>query len=280
MLSKRGRRVGKILIVILIVAAVFVVLVLLLGFGAMPLMNYLSRRADLNQAKHNGDRLLDSRSQTFLVIVAHPDDAEWYAGGTLASLVRAGNQVILIMGTSGEKGANVPDLGEIREAKQREAARIIGYQDVIFLRHPDRGLGESSGYEAEVKRLVDKYKPDVLFSFDVEKEGYVYRHPDHEAAGRASLAAAKAHPGLALYLFHSSAPDVLVEFEPVKEKKRQALEILSDYGPRSRGIGLSILRFVFRRRDGREPFEWYGMAERHPEVGVQYGEVFRRMQAK
>lgn len=263
----------KVLIIAVIVLVVLVLLVLALSYLVSPLMMGLSKPANPKKAKNLGDKLLESRGKTFVVVVAHPDDAEWYAGGTLATLAQGGNRVIVVLGTSGEKGADVKNLAKLREERQRQAAEIMGYEKVIFLRHPDRGLGESAEFEQEVENIFRQYRPAAVFSFDTEKEGYIYRHADHEAAGRATLAAGRGMPGLKFYLFHSSRPNVVVEFGPVKEKKGKALEILSDYG--SRGRWISVLRFLFRRRDGQEPFERFGMVTSYPELGVRYGEVFR-----
>jgi LmbE family N-acetylglucosaminyl deacetylase len=267
--------VKKILLTLLIILLILLLLVLAAPYLLRPLFSYGNKPADLKKAKELGDELLAARNKTFVIVVAHPDDAEWYAGGTLASLAQ-NNKVVLVMGTSGEKGANTPNLGKLREQKQKEAGKTIGYSRIIFLRFPDRGLKNNQEFRNRLHAIFEEEKPEAILTFDFTKPNYIYRHSDHMAAGDTALAVGKSFPGLKYYLFHSRATSVVVEFEPVKEKKRQALQIVSDYGPPSRHIGLRILRFLFQTRDGGEPFEWYGMRERYPEIGVQFGEVFRK----
>jgi LmbE family N-acetylglucosaminyl deacetylase len=231
------------------------------------------RPADVKAAKATGDALLASTGKTFLVFIAHPDDAEWWAGGTLAMLAKH-NAVVVVLGTSGDAGNGglQRDLGQLRERLQREGAAILGYTDVVFLGHPDGHLAEAAEYPGEVADIVRSYRPDGIFTFDVEKEGPVYQHADHEAAGRAALAAARNLGGTSLYLMHTGAPDVIVDFAPAKGRKAEALSVLWSYHDSG------VLGFVSRFT------RWTGLERRaedsisrspYPEVGVEYGEVFR-----
>jgi LmbE family N-acetylglucosaminyl deacetylase len=236
--------------------------------GAVP--------ADVPAAKAAGDALLASRDTTVLVVLAHPDDAEWWSGGTIASLALH-NRVVLVLGTSGDKGAggDVPGLGAIREELQRRGGAKLGYSDYVFLRHPDQGLADAPGYPGEVLDLMRRYRPAAVISFDVESEGPVYHHPDHEAAGRAALAAAQDLGGITLYLQHTAEPDVIVDYAQVKEKKRDAFAILGDYRGANPTWGWLIgpLNGALAGLGGVS----YGSKAAFPEVGVEYGEVFRRV---
>jgi LmbE family N-acetylglucosaminyl deacetylase len=247
--------------------------VVLLVFG--PRFAHTSvRPADVKAAKAAGDELLASRGSTFLVFIAHPDDAEWWAGGTLAMLAKQ-NAVIVVLGTSGDAGNGglQSDLGQIREKLQLEGAKVSGYTDVVFLRHPDGHLAEVAEYPGEVADIVRSYRPDGIFTFDTEKEGPVYHHVDHEAAGRAALAAARGTGDTTLYFLHTSAPDVIVDFAPAKEAKAAALSILWSYhdtGPLGFFSKVTRASGLERRAEdsiSRSPY---------PEVGVEYGEVFRQ----
>lgn len=137
--------------------------------------------------------------------VAHPDDLEFYAGGTAISLAKH-NKVIVLMGTLGDKGAGGwPCVAAVRKRLQLETAKIAGYSDVVFLRHPDQGLGEASAYPGEVQAAFERYKPTIVLTFDAADEAQGYRHVDHEAAGRTAAAVAMELGGVTLYLFSSSA---------------------------------------------------------------------------
>ena len=83
--------------------------------------------------------------KVLMVVAAHPDDPEFGAGGTVAKLVGEGLQAIYVICTNGDKGT--PDLSmtseklaKIREQEQRNAARVLGVSEVVFLGHPDGGL--------------------------------------------------------------------------------------------------------------------------------------------
>jgi LmbE family N-acetylglucosaminyl deacetylase len=257
--------------VIIIVLATVVVAVAVFGPRAahMPV-----RLADPVAAKAAGDELLASVDATVLVFTAHPDDAEWWSGGTLAMLAKR-NRVVLVLGTSGDAGNGglQSNMGAIREALQLKGAKVLGYADVIFLRHKDGHLAEAADYPSEVEDLVRRYRPSAIVSFDVEEEGPVYHHVDHEAAGRAALAAAEAVGDTTLYLIHTSAPDVLVDFEPVRARKSEALQILWSY--HDTGIAGWFSRIVRAVGIERRVEEYSGRGP-VPRAGVTYGELMRK----
>lgn len=242
--------------------------------SARPSLEGRIAPGDVRAAKAAGDRWLASRDTTALVVLAHPDDAEWWSGGTIAMLARH-NRVVLVLGTSGDKGAggNVPGLGAVRERLQREGGAILGYSDYVFLRHPDQGLAQATAFPGEVLDIVRRYRPSSIITFDVEREGPVYHHPDHEAAGRAALAAAKEVGGVTLYLQHSSAPDVIVDYAPVRERKREAFAILGDYRSANPMWGW-LIGPLNRLLAAVRPVT-HGSRQAFPDIGVEYGETFR-----
>jgi LmbE family N-acetylglucosaminyl deacetylase len=219
--------------------------------------------------------MLASRDTTTLIVVAHPDDVEWWAGGTAALLAERG-RVVLVVGTSGERGDGglVAGLGLKREQLQREGGAVLGYSEVVFLRHPDGGLASAASFPGEVRSAIETYRPARIITFDVAKEAAGYHHVDHEAAGRVAAAAANEIGGVTLDLMHTSAPDVLVDYAPVREKKARAFAILTSYheltpvvGPLSTWFGSLV--------GGRTVS--YGSKASYPEVGIEYGEVFRQV---
>jgi LmbE family N-acetylglucosaminyl deacetylase len=231
------------------------------------IFNYLSRPSDLEQGKINGQELSKFKNKTVIAIVAHPDDVDWYCGGTLSLLHKHGNKVVVVIGTSGEKGGNgVAELAEIREKEQLKAAKILGYDKVIFLRHPDRNLKADKKFKSELKKIYEDFKPDILFTFDMEHEGYIYRHSDHEAAGIASFAVAKEFKGVnKAYLFHSSSPNTIVDISSVTGLKIQAL---GSHKSQLIAKTRKILRLL--------PFRpSMGANQSYSKIGVKQAEVFR-----
>ncbi len=80
-----------------------------------------------------------------LVIMPHPDDAEFGAGGTIAKMTAEGKKVAYVVCTNGDKGTSdrnmIPsELVKIREEEQRQAAGVLGVSRVVFLGKPDQGL--------------------------------------------------------------------------------------------------------------------------------------------
>jgi len=132
-----------------------------------------------------------------LVIIAHPDDADVHAGGTLARWVDEGYEVHLIVATSGDKGYDDPtisreDVVRLRRAEQQTAARILGVQRVTFLDYEDGELAWAGPRLAEdVTRLVRQERPGIVMSLDPYAGAPRYAtyqlHPDHRAVGFAVI---------------------------------------------------------------------------------------------
>src|SRR3954447_4937277 len=93
------------------------------------------------------------------VVMAHPDDAEFICAGTIARWTDEGHEVVYVLLTSGDKGSDDPEmtpekLVATREAEQREAARILGAKDVIFLKYPDGYLEPNLGLRRDLVRQI------------------------------------------------------------------------------------------------------------------------------
>ncbi|MCX7855759.1 MAG: PIG-L family deacetylase [Anaerolineae bacterium] len=129
-----------------------------------------------------------------LVILAHPDDPEFFCGGTVGRWVREGREVIYVLATHGERGSDDPtvpteQLARIREEEQRAAARVLGVREVIFLDYPDGSLVPTLELRRDLTRQIRRWKPDVVVTCDPTvryRSGYL-NHPDHRAIGDAAL---------------------------------------------------------------------------------------------
>jgi LmbE family N-acetylglucosaminyl deacetylase len=133
---------------------------------------------------------MKEKNANILVFTPHPDDAEFGTSGTVAKLVREGKTVAYIVCTNGDKGTDdinmLPEkLVKIREQEQREAAKILGVNDVIFLRHPDQALEDTPGFRKEIVKYIRIYKPDIVITADPYRR-YVW-HRDHRIVGRVVL---------------------------------------------------------------------------------------------
>ena len=86
--------------------------------------------------------------ESAMVIMAHPDDAEFTVAGTVALWARAGCRVTYVVCTDGNAGSHEPaitreEVAEIRRAEQRAACETLGVSEVVFLGYDD-GLLEPS----------------------------------------------------------------------------------------------------------------------------------------
>ena len=152
-----------------------------------------------------------------LALVAHPDDAEWYAGGTLAKLAGEGARIIIVIATDGSKGSFElagESLARIRAEEARRAAAVLGAEPPILLGHADFELDAlPAGYLREqFVRAIRTYRPDIVIAEDpfVPQEP----HPDHRVVAWAAMEATL-YAGLpALYPEHLAEglrPHLVVE---------------------------------------------------------------------
>ena len=106
-----------------------------------------------------------------MIIVAHPDDIEFGCAGTAARWVKEGCEVSYVLCTSGDvgiatEGMTKAEAGRIREAEQSEAARIVGVNEVIYLREPDGMLENTMELRKRLVREIRRFKPEAVIVMD------------------------------------------------------------------------------------------------------------------
>lgn len=188
--------------------------------------------------------------QNVLVIVAHPDDIEFGAVGSVAKWIAAGAKVSYCIVTNGAAGSNDPtinlvELAELRREEQLAAAAKVGVSDVYFLGYQDGILEPTMELRRELTRLIRQVKPDRVVTFDPttifsDTTGYI-NHPDHVATGQAAVYAVfpsaetrpifpellaeglEPHKVLDLYLFLSPHENTSIDISEYIETKLAAL---------------------------------------------------------
>jgi LmbE family N-acetylglucosaminyl deacetylase len=132
-----------------------------------------------------------------LVVISHPDDAEFGAGATIAALTAAGARVDYVVTTDGSKGTEDPEvtpeqLSATRQTEQRAAADILGVGDIVHLGYPDGYLQPTLELRRDIVRQIRRYRPDLVITQNPQRRldhnPYI-GHPDHLATGEATLAA-------------------------------------------------------------------------------------------
>jgi len=219
--------------------------------------------------------------KTAMVIVAHPDDAEFTMAGTVAGWAKAGCRVTYVLCTDGNAGSHEPGmtrekLAEIRRTEQRAACETLGVEEVIFLGYDDGQLQPTLDLRRDLVGQIRRCKPEVILTSDPTRlfgsDRYI-NHPDHRAAGQAALDAVA--PGSAMpllwpevgephrvhkvYVYGNSEPNVWVDITGAIEQKIAALKQhasqMGDWDPTERIEGWN--------------------AEVGKEKGMEYAESFR-----
>ena len=137
------------------------------------------------------------RFASALVLFAHPDDAEYMCGGTVAEWTREGTEVHYVIVTDGSAGSNEPgavraEISKVRKREQKAAAKVLGVKSVTFLDFPDGMLEVNLETRKAVTREVRRLRPEVVVAPDPSRLWYgrqYINHADHRAAGELALCA-------------------------------------------------------------------------------------------
>jgi LmbE family N-acetylglucosaminyl deacetylase len=116
-----------------------------------------------------------------LILAAHPDDAEYHAGGLAALYRKLGRCVKILALTDGRAGHHKRGEQELIAMRRREAARagqVIGssYQTLDF---PDGQLQPTLEARLRVIQEMRLFKPDLVLTHRT-----CDYHPDHRAVGQ------------------------------------------------------------------------------------------------
>lgn len=127
---------------------------------------------------------------TALFVVAHPDDIEYGAAAAVARWTGQGKRVVYCMVTSGEAGIDSLPPEEcrvVREAEEVAAARVVGVDEVVFLRLPDGILEYGVPLRRAIAQVVRQQRPDIVMTSNFRETfgGTNLNQADHVAVGRA-----------------------------------------------------------------------------------------------
>ncbi len=215
-----------------------------------------------------------------MVIMAHPDDPEFFCGGTVARWARDGCEIVYVVITNGNKGSNDPKmtperLAAIREEEQREAARRLGVKEVVFLGYNDGELMADLRLRADLVRQIRRYRPDVVICQDPTTyfwPGGGINHPDHRAAGEAAIAAVfplardrlnfpeqereglRPHKVEELYVSGTTQPDTWIDISETLEDKIQAILAHRSQIKEPEKLAERIREWAAQSDQGRPPF--------------------------
>lgn len=227
-----------------------------------------------------------------LAVVAHHDDLEFGVAGSIARWVQEGASVTYVIITDGGAGSNDPtvtraDLVARRQQEQIAAAAAVGVTDVHFLGYTDGILQPTLELRREIVRIIRSVKPDRVVCQDpttVFFNEYYINHPDHRAAGEATIYAVfpsaetrpifpelladgyEPHHVKELYLTLTQHPTHFVDITPTIELKMAALRChVSQIGSGEEAEN-GALKWIRERN-----------AESEEKTGVPYAEFFKVM---
>ncbi|MHB8324878.1 MAG: PIG-L deacetylase family protein [Candidatus Dormibacteria bacterium] len=229
-----------------------------------------------------------SEFERALVIVAHPDDAEFGCAGTVALWAAAGVAVTYLICTDGAQGSADPtlkasELAGIRQREQRAAAGVLGVEHVEFLGHPDGALVVDTQLRRELTRTIRQFKPDLVVCQNAVRHyaNLGGNHPDHLAAGQGAIEAIypfarnpysfpellaeglEPHTVREVWVTGTEAPDHFVDVSATLEAKLEALR-------------------CHRSQQRDDPGERVSarLAEVGKPHGMAYAEAFRRVSSR
>jgi LmbE family N-acetylglucosaminyl deacetylase len=160
-----------------------------------------------------------------MVVTAHPDDSEFGAGGTVAKLVKDGVAVTYVIATNGNKGSSdrtmTPErLAGIREDEQRNAARVLGVERVVFLGYEDGEVEDTRAFRADITRQIRAWRPDLIITQNPHRTMNLYAsHRDHRITAGVVLDCV--YP---LARDHMAFPELLPEYEPHKVREVHVMQ--------------------------------------------------------
>ena len=136
-----------------------------------------------------------NEKKRILVILAHPDDPEFFMGATLARWGALGHEIRYCLLTTGQKGSQdvnqKPEvLAALRKKEQQNAADSLGVTSIEFLDYVDGEVVPDLEMRKKIVRVIRTHKPQIVVSSDplnyFPGDNRV-NHPDHRAAGQAVL---------------------------------------------------------------------------------------------
>ncbi len=148
------------------------------------------------------EEISQTEPKVAMVIMAHPDDAEFGCAGTIAAWARDGWEIHYVICSDGSGGGSDDarevglearrKISDTRKQEQREAAQVLGARDVVFLDFPDGRLEPTLDLRREIVRVLRRYRPTRVICQSPERTwtpvmAIPRHHPDHLAAGQATL---------------------------------------------------------------------------------------------
>lgn len=216
--------------------------------------------------------ILFSPNARILVVTAHPDDSEFYIGGTLTKLAAKGAKLFHVVITDGDKGyypfEDATANRKVRRQEQEKASGTWKAQEIVFLGFPD---GRLRARPEVVERLTQEFariKPDYILAFDYDFPPRL-SHGDHRKAGESVKKALELNPHLCQWLlcYSTLAPNYVVDMSDEWPAK---VELLKIHASQFNGEKLEFVKNMVEE----------SAIEDGTRIDATYGEGFRAIRMK
>ena len=230
---------------------------------------------------------MDDTPQRVMVVIPHPNDAEFWCGGSIARWISEGATVRFVICTDGDKGTTDPsvsasDLSVLRRREQANAAGELGVQELVSLGRADGGLEDVDDFRRELVRQIRQVRPDVVVCPEPYRKNLAW-HRDSRIAGQVTLDAVfpcardhlhfeelwrdeglEPHKTGTVLFWGAEAPNTFVDIGASIEAKARAVK-----AGKTRIAGQTVEEIdAFIRQQAKD-----GVGD----SGVSYGEAFRRI---
>jgi LmbE family N-acetylglucosaminyl deacetylase len=160
---------------------------------------------------------------TVLGVWAHPDDEAFLTAGLMAAARDAGNRVVCVTATLGERGTSDPAvwpperLAAVRERELRASLaaldvtehHVLGFADGTLASHPEEAVTR------RLAEIVDDVAPDTIVTFGPDG---MTGHEDHQTVSRWATVACRAAAPDARLLYATTTEDFVQAWEPFREQ--------------------------------------------------------------
>ncbi len=225
--------------------------------------------------------------QRVLVVTPHPDDADFWCGGTVAKWIADGATVRYVLCTDGGKGTTDPDissadLSKVREQEQADAVDSLGVQELVLLHHPDGGLEDNDEFRKELVRQIRQAQPDVVLCPEPYRKNLAW-HRDHRITGQVALDAVfpcardhlhfeelwrdeglEPHKTATILFWGTEQPDTIID-------------ISETFGAKMRAVRAHKSQVNGRTNQEIEDFVKNRAREAVGDSGLQFAEAFRKI---
>ncbi len=206
--------------------------------------------------------------KTLLVALSHPDD-EVGCAGTIAAHAARGDRVVMLFLTHGEMteslGPAAPeDIGRVRASHARDAARVVGADEVHLLDFPDTRVHYSPDASYRVASMIATIRPDAVITWGQAWQRGM-RHPDHQATGdivRAAVTIARMKRAVAPLEPHRGHCPVFTLRQSFSTLPEAAIDITA---VQERALALAAF---YRERVGWPDHDW--LVKRHRDAGAPW----------